>query len=66
MGMPVSVYLSIPGNRTGAGKVTIKIENRTMEYSAATRGDALPTGAHVEVVGVLAPNMLEAGRPPHH
>jgi len=53
LGQRGSVYLRIPGHRSGCGKIHLNLQNRTMEYSAATEGDEIPTGATVEVVEVL-------------
>ena len=44
LGAEATVYLRIPGNRQGAGKIQINLQNRTMEYLAVTLGDAIPTG----------------------
>lgn len=59
VGMPGSVYLSIPGHREGAGKVTVRMRNRAVEYQAMTSGDALPTGAPVVVTDVVGPGTVE-------
>lgn len=59
VGEPATVYLRIPGARSGAGKIQINLQNRTMEYEAITEGDALPTGAKVVVVGVVNPETVE-------
>lgn len=59
VGQPATVYLRIPGQRTGAGKIQINLQNRTMEYEAVTQGDAIPTGARVVVVGVVNPQTVE-------
>jgi hypothetical protein len=59
IGLTGTVYLAIPGDRTGTGKVTVKVQNRTMEYPAVTAHDALPTGAPVVIVGVIEPDTLE-------
>jgi hypothetical protein len=59
VGRPGSVYLRIPGQRSGAGKVTLTLQNRTMEYEAMTSGDMIPTGARIVVTNVLGPDMLE-------
>jgi len=64
VGLPASVYLRIPGKRSGAGKVTVKVQNRTMEYLAMTDGGALPTGAPVMVVGIIVPDTLEVASVP--
>ena len=59
VGLPASVYLRVPGKRSGAGKVTVKVQDRTMEYLAMTDGGALATGSPVMVVGVIGPDTLE-------
>ena len=46
------VYLSIPANQEGAGKVTVSVQNRSMEYAAITENEAIATGTRVEVVGI--------------
>ena len=47
------VYLAIPAERSGAGKVQISINNSVREYDALTDGDALPTGTDVKVVEAI-------------
>jgi membrane protein implicated in regulation of membrane protease activity len=59
VGEPATVYLRIPERRSGAGKIQINLQNRTMEYEAVTEGDSLPTGARVTVVGVVNPETVE-------
>jgi hypothetical protein len=60
IGATGTVYLSIPAAKTGAGKVTVKVQNRSMEYLAVTAQDQeLPTGAKVVVVSVAGPGTLE-------
>ena len=59
VGRPGTVYLRVPGHRSGAGKVTLTLQNRTVEYQAVTAEDDLPTGAKVVVVAVIAPDTLE-------
>jgi hypothetical protein len=48
------VYLTIPGENSGVGKVHVPVQNRTIEYEAMTDGERLPTGRRVVVVGVLS------------
>lgn len=48
-----SVYLTIPGERAGTGKVQISINDSVREYSALTDGPALRTGTRVRVVDVV-------------
>lgn len=52
------VYLSVPANHSGAGKVHLNLQNRTVEYLAKTAGDRIPTGAHVVVTEVLGPDTV--------
>jgi hypothetical protein len=59
VGKHATVYLKIPGRRSGTGKIQIDLQNRTMEYLAMTSGDALPTGAKVVVVNVVTPTTVE-------
>ena len=54
-----TVYLTVPGQRAGAGKVTLTLQNRTMEYQAITAEQELPTGAKIVVVSVVNPDTVE-------
>ncbi len=54
-----TVYLRIPGQRSGVGKVSLNLQNRTVEYQAVTSHDELPTGAKIRVVGVVSSDTLE-------
>ncbi len=47
-----TVYLPIPGARTGQGKVTVSVQGRSMEFAAVTDGEALATGTAVTVLAV--------------
>src|SRR5260370_14270522 len=53
IGQPAVVYLTIPGHKAGKGKITVTVQNRTMEYEAETESDALPTGSSVQIVAVV-------------
>ena len=60
VGRPGQVYLHIPPSECGAGKVTVSINNRSMEFDAVTRDPApIPTGSPVAVVGVVNASTLE-------
>lgn len=60
IGMPAVVYLSIPPAGQGAGKVTVTVQERTMEYAAVTTdSEPLPTGAQVTVVGLAGTDTVE-------
>ena len=62
---PATVYVPIPGAKGGAGKVTLSLQGRLVEYQAVTGdGAPLPTGTAVTVVDVVAPDTLEVVRTP--
>lgn len=52
------VYLTIPGERAGEGKVQITINSCVREYTALTDGETLPTGTPITVSEVLDPSTL--------
>ena len=53
------VYLTIPAQRKGAGKVQITINESVREYDALTDSESeLKTGASIKVVEVLDPSTL--------
>ena len=52
------VYLSIPADHGGRGKVHVEIANKVMELDATSRGQSIPTGASVKVIDVLSDNVL--------
>ena len=53
-----TVYLTIPGDRAGEGKVQITINNSVREYNAVTDGDTLKTGTPIRVAEVINANTL--------
>jgi hypothetical protein len=59
VGSQGTVYLSIPGNSTGAGKVHIRCQNRLLEFKAVTPHDGLATGAKIVVTRVVNGDTLE-------
>jgi hypothetical protein len=58
LGKEATVYLHVPGNRQGRGKIQINLQNRTMEYLALTDGERIPTGATVVVTEVLGSDLV--------
>ena len=58
VGCEGKVYLTIPGARSGAGKVQITINGSVREYDAVTDGDKLPTGTAIRVVEVISAETL--------
>jgi hypothetical protein len=59
VGQSGTVYLPVPANRAGLGKVLLNLQNRTMEYQAVTGQGPLPTGAKVTVVAVVSSDTVE-------
>lgn len=59
VGQHGDIYLRVPGERSGVGKIQFSLQNRTMEYLAVTDGPELPTGAKVVVVSVVNPTTLQ-------
>jgi hypothetical protein len=59
VGRTGTVYLRVPGQKAGPGKVTLNLQNRTVELEAFTAADELPTGTPVRVVAVLGPSSVE-------
>ena len=55
VGQTGTVYLRVPGKGAGPGKVTLNLQNRTVELEAFTAADELPTGTPIRVVAVLGP-----------
>ncbi len=58
VGATGTVYLTIPGERRGAGKVTLTLQNRIVELQAVTSDAPLPTGAAIMVVEVVGPDTV--------
>jgi len=50
VGTTGTVYLSIPGQRSGIGKVHLTVQNRLVECPAVTVDEPLPTGTSVLVI----------------
>jgi membrane protein implicated in regulation of membrane protease activity len=71
IGQNATVYLTIPEKRSGLGKVTLCLQNRTVECDAVTAQGRLPSGSRVLVVDVIGTTLLvepdpvlpEAGEP---
>ena len=52
------VYLIIPGDEGGIGKVQMKVQGSLRELDAITTGESIPTGAPIQVIDVLENGML--------
>ncbi len=59
VGLTGSVYLRVPGDNEGAGKVTVQIQGQTMEFIAVTDGEEIATGAQVMVSEVVGEGTLK-------
>jgi hypothetical protein len=59
VGLSARVYLRIPARNTGFGKVTVKVQGRTAEFSAFTLGEELPTGALVTIARMSTADTFE-------
>jgi len=47
------VYIPIPANRSGKGKIQISVRGSFHEIDAITTGEKIPTGAKVRVVEII-------------
>lgn len=57
--LPAKVYIPIPSQNRGMGKVTLTMQNRTVEYRAITdEASDLKTGEHVTVSSVVSPDTV--------
>lgn len=59
LGQTATVYLRIPGERAGAGKVHVPMQGRTVEFQAVTPGGELPSGSIVVVRDIVGPDTVE-------
>lgn len=50
VGKVAKVYLRIPADKGGKGKITVSIDGRSAEFSAITAGEEIATGAEVTVL----------------
>ena len=53
VGQVCEVYIRIPANRSGSGKVQISFHGSVQELPAQTEGDAIPSGTKVRVTKVV-------------
>ncbi len=59
IGKVAQIYIPVPANGSGSGKVTITIQEKFCEYPAITTvDDTLKTGAYVRVVAVSESGVL--------
>jgi membrane protein implicated in regulation of membrane protease activity len=63
IGLPATVYVPIPGGRSGQGKVMFRLQDRTVEYLAVTNeSDRLATGEKVVIVGIVNAGTVRVAR----
>lgn len=63
VGRFATVYIPIPADQKGAGKVQLSMQNRIVEFLAVTDdSDRLSTGLKVEVVGVVGSDTVTVRR----
>jgi hypothetical protein len=59
VGLHGTVYVPIPASRSGAGKIQLNLQNRTVEYEALTDAEQrLPTGARIVVTSIIGPDTV--------
>ena len=58
IGKTCSVYLTIPAEKSGKGKVHISIQDTLRELDAMTEGEMIPTNSTVVVADVLQHSIL--------
>jgi hypothetical protein len=60
IGAPAVVYVPIPAKRAGAGKVTFRLQNRSVEYLAVTDSERrLATGEKVVIRAIVSPDTVQ-------
>ncbi|MFN0098409.1 MAG: hypothetical protein ACKVS7_07035 [Gemmatimonadaceae bacterium] len=62
VGLPATVYLSIPGGRRGEGKVHLTAHARLLELNAVTADGDLATGEVVTVIDTLSSDTVIVSR----
>jgi membrane protein implicated in regulation of membrane protease activity len=63
LGRRATVYIPIPADRKGAGKVQISMQNRIVEFQAVTdEPERLKTGETVEVVAITGSDQVRVRR----
>lgn len=59
VGRHATVYVTIPAETSGQGKIQMNLQGRTMEYLALTPGHALPPGTKIVVTNIIASDTVE-------
>ncbi len=56
------VYLRVPGEGAGHGKVTVAVQGRTVELSASTTEEEIPTGTEVKIIAFIGKETVQVVR----
>jgi hypothetical protein len=65
VGLTGTVYIPVPPQKGGAGRVMLNLQNRTVEYRAVSAQDrALPTGSKVVVTAIVSSDTVEVAPAP--
>ena len=59
LGSQAVVYLTIPGHKAGMGKVTVTVQDCSMEYNALTTEETIPSGKTVTIVDIIDATTVE-------
>ena len=59
IGATAQVYLRIPANRSGRGKIQVQVQGREVELEAVTAGDEIPTGSACRVLRQVTQGVFE-------
>ena len=63
LGRRATVYIPIPADRKGAGKVQLSMQNRIVEFQAVTDdAERLKTGETVQVIGIATSDTVRVRR----
>lgn len=58
LGQSGEVYLTIPGNKEGLGKIHLKLDGKTMEFDAVTDKTTIVTGSFIKVKNIDRDNVM--------
>jgi membrane protein implicated in regulation of membrane protease activity len=61
VGKTAEVYIRIPGERTGVGRVHVNVQGRRVECKAMTRGAELTRGTQVRILDLHGDDVLIVG-----
>ncbi len=64
VGKSGTVYLTVPGNKAGLGKVQLNLQNRTVECQAVTPHETLANGTKIVVTAVISRDTVEVAPAP--